>query len=189
MNDQSVYTFTSATTNSSGGAGTLEACPLAERAPRIHCMDARRREKHSLHLSQLMVQLLQRYAHAHIRLHVLAPEASMCLPLKSFSVYSIYLPAVGSVLFVYEENDVLEKAGSLQAQRSHVLRTFSRLLTRQMPVLFPQTTILALERCHSLLNNSVWTSSHKTTTTLCVFYGQSYAIYIAIQRACCPPVY
>ena len=50
MNGKSVYTFTSATTNSSGGAGTLEACPLAERAPRIHCMDARRREKHSLHL-------------------------------------------------------------------------------------------------------------------------------------------
>ena len=30
---------------------------------------------------------------------------------------------------------------------------------------------------------SVWTSPHETTTTLCVFYSQSYAI-----RPCCPPV-
>ena len=64
--------------------------------------------------------LLQRYAHAHIHLsHVFAtPEFVQRLPLK----------AVGSVLFVYEGNDALAKAGSLQAQRSHVLRTFSPLL-------------------------------------------------------------
>ena len=31
---------------------------------------------------------------------------------------------------------------------------------------------------------SVWRSPHETTTTLCVFYGESYAI----QRPCCPPV-
>ena len=97
--------------------------------------------------------LLQRYAHAHIHLSpVFGPEF----------VYSIYLPlkAIGSVLFVYDGNDAFAKASSLQAQRSHVLRTFSPLLTHQMPVLFPQTTILALGRCQPLLNDSLYGHLH-----------------------------
>ena len=61
---------------------------------------------------------------------------------------------------MYEGNDALAKAGSLQAQRSHVLRTFSPLLTRQMPVLFPQTTILVLGRCQLLLNDSPYGHLH-----------------------------
>ena len=45
-----------------------------------------------------------------------------------------------------------------------------------------ELTTLALGRCSRLLNRFPY--GHETTTTLCVFCGESYAI----QRPCCPPV-
>ena len=69
---------------------------------------------------------------------------------------------------------------------------FSPLLTQHTPVFFLQLYSIYATTDHpcawTMLTPaeplSVWTSPHETTTTLCVFYGESYAI----QRPCCPPV-
>ena len=48
----------------------------------------------------------------------------------------------------------------------------------------PQPTIYALGRCQPLLNDSLYGHLHmKKTTTVCVFYGQSYALIGERERA------
>ena len=44
-------------TRSVGSTTYLDAWPAAERAPRMHCIEERRRAKESLHLSQARVEL------------------------------------------------------------------------------------------------------------------------------------
>ena len=83
---------------------------------------------------------------------------------------------------MYEGNDALAKAGSLQAQRSHVLPPFSPLLTHQMPVLFPQTTILELGRCQPLLNDSPYGHLHIKQPRYAFSTVNRTPIYIPIQR-------
>ena len=74
------------------------------------------------------------------------------------------------------------KAGSFQVQRSHVPSKLSRVVSSLSTTNHPcaWTVPTSAERL------SVWKSPQETTT-LCVFYSESYA-HIAIQRPCCPPV-
>ena len=67
------------------------------------------------------------------------------------------------------------------------LQTFSPLLTQQTPVLFPQPTTLALGRCQRQLNGSPYGHLHIKQPPR--YTVNRTHIYIAIQRACCPPVY
>ena len=58
--------------------------------------------------------------------------------------------------------------------------------TQQMPVLFTQPTILVLGRCQRLLNGSPYGHLHMKQPPR---YTVNRTHIIAIQRACCPPVY
>ena len=69
-------------------------------------------------------------------------------------------------------------------------RTFFFAGSQQMPVLFPQPTILALGRCQRLLNGSPYEHLYMKQQSRYAFSTVNRThIYIAIQRACCPPVY
>ena len=68
-------------------------------------------------------------------------------------------------------------------------QTFSLLQTQQTPVLFPQPTILVLGRCQRLLNGSLYGHLHMKQQPRYTVNRTHIHVYIAIQQACCPPVY